>query len=118
MPSYKAPVADALFLLNDVLHFERYGNMPGFADVSPDVLEQVLGEAAKLCEEVLQPLNQAGDRQGCVRHDDASVTTPKGFKQAYDAFAAGGWIGLPIPPEYDGQGLPYTLSALMNEFAS
>lgn len=118
MPIYRAPVDDTLFLLNDVLHFERYGNLQGFADATPDVLAQLLGEAAKLCEEVLQPLNRAGDEQGCVRHDDASVSTPKGFKQAYDAFVGGGWGGLAVPPEYDGQGLPYTLAVVMNEYAS
>ena len=118
MPSYKAPVDDTLFLLSDVLNFERYGNLAGFGDLSFDVLEQIFGEAAKLCEEVLQPLNRVGDLEGCVRQDDASVRAPRGFKAAYDAFASGGWIGLSVPPEYDGQGLPYTLTAVTNEFAS
>ncbi len=118
MPSYKAPVDDTLFLLSDVLNFERYGNLAGFGDLSFDVLEQIFGEAAKLCEEVLQPLNRVGDVEGCMRHDDASVSAPRGFKAAYDAFASGGWIGLSVPPEYDGQGLPYTLTAVINEFAS
>ncbi len=118
MPSYKAPVEDVLFLLNDVLRFQSHGNALGYADVSPELIEQVLSEGAKLCEEALQPLNQKGDAVGCVRHDDGSVTTPPGFKAAYDAFAEGGWVGLPVPPEYDGQGLPYTLAVLINEFAS
>ncbi|PWB82206.1 MAG: acyl-CoA dehydrogenase [Methylocystaceae bacterium] len=118
MPTYKAPVDDTLFLLNDVLHFERYGNLRGFGDATPDVLAQILGEAGKICEEVLQPLNRVGDEQGCVRRDDGSVATPKGFKQAYDAFVDGGWGGLSVPPEYDGQGLPYTLAVVMNEYAS
>jgi len=118
MPSYKAPVDDAVFLLTDVLNFHGRGNMPGFSDASPDVVEQILTEAAKLCEEVLQPLNRTGDTQGCQRRDDGGVTVPDGFKEAYSAFADGGWIGLPIPEEYGGQGLPYTLSAIINEFAS
>ena len=118
MPSYKAPVEDVLFLLNDVLRFQSHGNALGYADVSPELIEQVLSEGAKLCEEALQPLNQKGDAVGCVRHDDGSVTTPPGFKAAYDAFAEGGWVGLPVPPEYDGQGLPYTLAVVINEFAS
>ena len=63
MPTYKAPVDDALFLLNDVFHLDRYGNLPGFADASPDVVEAVLREAAKFCEEVLTPLNRVGDRK-------------------------------------------------------
>ncbi|OYW68995.1 MAG: acyl-CoA dehydrogenase, partial [Bosea sp. 12-68-7] len=118
MPVYKAPVEDTLFLLNDVFAIERYNNLPGFADATPDVIEAVLGEGAKLCEEVLQPLNLSGDHEGCTRHADGRVTTPKGFKAAHEAYAQGGWIGLAMDPDYGGQGLPYTLGAVMNEFAS
>jgi acyl-CoA dehydrogenase len=117
MPTYKAPVEDTLFLLNDVFGIQRYSNLPGFADVA-DMLEPILEEGAKLCEEVLQPLNRVGDKEGCVRHADGSVTTPKGFKDAYDAYRHGGWIGLAVPEAYGGQGLPYTLNAVMNEFSS
>src|SRR3982074_1915434 len=106
MPSYKAPVADVPFLLNDVFHMERYGNMPGFADASPDVVEAILGEAAKFSEEVLTPLNRVGDKEGCVRHPDGKVTTPKGFKEAYKQIIDGGWIGISVPEEYGGQALP------------
>ena len=118
MPSYKAPVADALFLLNDVFHFERYDNLPGFADASPDVVEAILEEGGKMAEEVLQPLNYSGDQEGCTRLADGSVKTPKGFKQAYDAYTEAGWLALPFPPEYGGQGLPYTLGALISEFCT
>jgi acyl-CoA dehydrogenase len=118
MPVYKAPVEDVLFLLNDVFRMERYNNLPGFADATPDLIEAVLGEGAKLCEEVLAPVNRTGDLEGCRRDDDGRVTTPTGFRDAYDAFAQGGWIGLAVPPEYGGQGLPYTLNVVMNEFAS
>jgi len=76
VPIYKAPVDEILFLLNDVFGIARYNNLPGFADVSPDVLEPILAEAAKLSEEVVQPLNRSGDEQGCTRHGDGSVTTP------------------------------------------
>jgi hypothetical protein len=118
MPVYKAPVEDTLFLLNDVFNIERYNNLPGFADATPDVVEAVLGEGAKVCEEILQPLNLSGDREGCKRNVDGTVSTPKGFKEAYEAYAGAGWIGLAMDPEYGGQGLPYTLGAVMNEFAS
>ncbi len=116
MPSYQAPVGDVLFLLNDVFHWERYSNLPGFADASPDVVAAILEEGGKLANEVLQPVNQSGDREGCKRNEDGSVTTPKGFKEAYKAYAEGGWIGIAANPEYGGQGLPYTLAAILNEF--
>ncbi len=116
MPTYKAPVDDTLFLLNDVLHFDRYGNLPGFADASPDIVEAVLREAGKFCEETLTPLNRVGDAEGCTRHDDGSVTTPKGFKEAFKQLVEGGWIGISVPAEFGGQGLPATITEAVNEF--
>jgi alkylation response protein AidB-like acyl-CoA dehydrogenase len=116
MPTYKAPVDDALFLLNDVFHIERYGNLPGFSDASADVVEAILGEAAKLCENVLTPLNRVGDKEGCTRNADGSVTTPKGFKEAYRQVIEGGWVGISAPTEFGGQGLPATLTEVVNEF--
>ncbi|AWM88206.1 acyl-CoA dehydrogenase C-terminal domain-containing protein [Microvirga sp. 17 mud 1-3] len=118
MPVYKAPVEDVTFLLNDVFSIERYNNLPGFADATPDTVEAILAEGAKLCEEVFAPLNLSGDQEGCTRHPDGSVTTPKGFKEAYEAFTAGGWMGLSAPEEYGGQGLPTTLNSVMQEFMS
>src|SRR6188768_3170593 len=116
MPIYKAPVEDVSFLLNDVFQIDRYNNLPGFADASADVREAILDEAAKLSEKVLQPLNRIGDLEGCKRADDGSVTTPKGFKDAFRQVAEGGWLGLSAPTEYGGQGLPVTLSQAVNEF--
>jgi acyl-CoA dehydrogenase len=115
MPVYKAPVDEVLFLLNDVFQISRYNNLPGFADASPDLIEPILAEAAKLCEQVVQPLNLPGDREGCTRHDDGSVTTPKGFKDAYRQYAEGGWMGISAPTEFGGQGLPETLTVIVNE---
>ncbi len=116
MPSYKAPVDETMFLLTDVLGYERYGNLPAFAEAAPDLIEAILTEGGKLCEEVLQPLNLPGDAAGCTRHDDGRVTTPDGFRDAYEAIAEGGWIGLAADPEYGGQGLPHTLTVIMNEY--
>jgi 3-(methylsulfanyl)propanoyl-CoA dehydrogenase len=116
MPVYKAPVDEVLFLLNDVFHIERYANLPGFADAAPDLIEAILGEAAKLCEDVLLPLNRVGDTEGCHRHDDGSVSTPAGFKDAFEKIVEGGWIGISVPSEFGGQGLPSALTQTVNEF--
>jgi hypothetical protein len=116
MPTYKAPVEDVLFLLNDVFHIERYNNLPGFSDASPDVVEAILSAGAKLCEEVLAPLNRTGDQEGCTRHADGRVTTPKGFKEAFQQIIEGGWIGISLPPEFGGQGLPIALTQIISEF--
>ena len=118
MPGFKAPVEETLFILNDVLQIGRLGDLSGFADLEPDVLAQILGEGARLCEQELAPLNGLGDRIGCRRDAEARVTTPPGFPAAYAAFASGGWVGLAAPTEYGGQGLPYALSMAMSEFAS
>ena len=116
MTIYKAPVEDVSFLLNDVFQIDRYNNLPGFADASADVRAAIIDEAAKFSEQVLQPLNHSGDQEGCTRHDDGRVTTPKGFKEAFKQFADGGWIGLSAPVEFGGQGLPVSLSQTVNEF--
>ncbi len=116
MPTYKAPVHDTVFLLNDVFDYARYANAPGFAEAPIDVVEHVLTEGAKFVEEVVQPLNRIGDIEGCKRRDDGSVTTPKGFKAAYKAFVDGGWVGLAGDPKYGGQGLPHFLAVLLSEY--
>ena len=79
MPTYRAPVEDVSFLLNDVFQIDRYNNLPGFSDASADVRSAIIDEAAKFSEQVLQPLNHSGDLEGCTRHDDGRVSTPKGF---------------------------------------
>ena len=116
MPSYSAPVQDSLFVLNEVLNLQRYNNLPGFEEATPELVEAILGEAARMCEQVLQPINHSGDKEGCTRHADGSVTTPKGFKQAYEAYKQGGWMGLAASPEFGGQGLPYALHSAVGEY--
>jgi acyl-CoA dehydrogenase len=116
VPIYRAPVDEMMFLLTDVLKVGRFGNLPSFAEAPPDLMLAILREAAKLCEEVVQPLNRIGDQEGCTRHDDGSVTTPKGFKQAYRQCIDGGWIGISAPGEFGGQGLPGTLTVAIHEF--
>jgi acyl-CoA dehydrogenase len=118
MPTFRAPVQDTLFVLNDVLGYERYSNLAGFSDASPDVLEAILAEGAKLAENVMHPLNRVGDMEGCVRNDDGSVTTPKGLKEAFDQYREGGWMGLAVPVEHGGQGLPYTVHSAVGEYMS
>ena len=118
MTTYTAPTKDMKFILNDVLQMSKYSNLPGFSDASEDVVEAILEEGAKLAANVLHPLNQSGDKQGCVRHEDGSVTTPDGFKEAYDTFSEGGWQGLSFDAEYGGQGLPYLLTIAINEMIS
>ncbi|CAB4325384.1 MULTISPECIES: acyl-CoA dehydrogenase C-terminal domain-containing protein [unclassified Brucella] len=118
MPSYRAPVEDTNFVLNDVLNYQRYNNLPGFAEASPDVVEAILSEGAKLAEGTLFPVNQTADREGCTRHADGSVTTPKGYKEAYNLYREGGWLGLAVPEQYGGQGLPYLLHTAVGEYMS
>jgi alkylation response protein AidB-like acyl-CoA dehydrogenase len=116
MPSYKAPVADTLFVLNEVVRIGDYAHLPGFREATPDLVGAVLGEGAKFVEEVLQPLNQTGDREGCTRHEDGSVSTPPGFRDAYREFCDGGWLGLGVEPDFGGQGLPHVLAGAFEEF--
>ncbi|NOX93522.1 MAG: acyl-CoA dehydrogenase [Alphaproteobacteria bacterium] len=118
MTTYNAPLKDMQFVLNDVLQISKYSNLPGFADAPEDIVEAILEEGAKLAGNVLHPINQSGDKEGCTRHEDGSVTTPKGFKEAYAAYREGGWQGLSFDPEYGGQGLPYILAVAVGEMMS
>tara|TARA_R110002110_G_scaffold165930_16_gene366360 strand:+ start:3057 stop:4856 length:1800 start_codon:yes stop_codon:yes gene_type:complete len=117
MPSYKAPLREYRFLLNELLDFSQYANLPGFQDAPADLVVAILEEAAKLTEEVLQPLNQVGDREGC-KLENGVVTTPTGFKDAYKLLVDGGWPALVADTAYGGQGLPNALGVIFNEMVS
>lgn len=116
MPVYKAPVTDTGFVLNEVIKIQQYADLPGFDEATPDLVSAILTEGAKFVEEVTQPLNQVGDEHGCTRNPDGSVTTPPGFKEAYDALVAGGWGGLAADPAYGGQGLPHVIANAFEEY--
>ncbi|MDR3509570.1 MAG: acyl-CoA dehydrogenase C-terminal domain-containing protein [Caulobacteraceae bacterium] len=116
--AYQAPVRDQMFVLRDVLQLESYANLPGFADAALDTVEQILTEGAKFCEEVLAPINRAGDLEGCVWSQDNTVTTPTGFKEAYKAMVEAGWPALGSEPEFGGQGLPRVVNLAYSEMSS
>jgi alkylation response protein AidB-like acyl-CoA dehydrogenase len=116
--TYQPPVRDYRFIFQDLLQLERYANLPAFADAAPDVIEQILDEAARFTSEVLAPLNSVGDKQGCRWNPDFSVTTPAGFKDAYKQLVDGGWPGLGSDPAYGGQGLPHVVNLAFSEMSS
>ncbi len=116
MPTYQAPVADTEFVLNEVLQIADYNHLPGFGEATPDLISAILTEGAKFVEEVLQPLNQVGDEVGCTRNDDGSVTTPPGFKDAYDQFCEAGWLSLSAESDFGGQGLPHVIANAFEEY--
>lgn len=115
---YTPPVRDYAFLLRDVLELERYANLPAFADASMDVVDQILEEAGRFTGEVLTPLNGVGDKEGCHWSADFTVTTPKGFKDAYSQLVAGGWPALGVDPAWGGQGLPHVVNLAFSEMSS
>ena len=118
MQQYKAPLRDIQFALNEVLDFTtHYESLSGAEDASPDMVNAIIDEAAKLAENVIAPLNRTGDEEGCQWHDGL-VTTPRGFKQAHDQYVEGGWIGLQHNPAYGGQGLPKSLALVVKELMS
>ena len=116
MAEYKAPLRDIRFCRNEMFNFaELYERCPDCAEATPDVLDAILEELGKFCEQEVAPLYQIGDQQGCVLQEDGEVKTPDGFKEAYKKYVEGGWPSLSAETEYGGQGLPHSLGVLANE---
>ncbi len=115
MPDYKAPLRDMQFILFDVLKVQDSANaLPSYAEATPDLINAILEEAGRFCENVLQPLNRSGDEEGC-HFEQGTVTTPKGFKEAYNKYVEGGWTGLACDPQFGGQGLTSPVNFAVEE---
>lgn len=118
MPEYKAPLRDIKFVTEEVLDiYGHYTSLPGAEEATPDMVAAILEEGAKFSEKVLSPLNRIGDQQGCT-FNDGEVTTPEGFKEAYQQYVEGGWPSLSHPEEMGGQGLPESLGMMVTEMIS
>ena len=117
MTIYKAPLRDYKFVLEELFDVGEIAKLPGYEDATPEIFAAVLEEGAKLCEEVLFPLNLSGDAEGC-HFENGVVRTPKGFPEAYRLFREGGWTALAADPAYGGQGLPVTLNFFFEEMVA
>lgn len=116
MPTYRAPLDEYKFLIHEFFELDRQKDLPQFEELSAELTDDVLANAAKLCEEVLQPLNQSGDEEGC-HYENGVVRTPKGFKEAYKAYTDGGWSGLSAPADFGGSGLPPFITMTVAEMS-
>ena len=114
MAAYTAPIDDMRFVLHELVNIESLCELPGYEEATADLVDAVLEEGGKFCEEVLFPLNRSGDEEGC-QFENGVVRTPSGFKEAYQGFTEGGWMGLYCDPSYGGQGLPVLLNAMLDE---
>ena len=103
MPTYRAPTRDTRFVVNELLRLESFGNLPGFEGADREMTDTVIDEAGRFIADVIAPLNHSGDQEGCTRHPDGSVTTPTGFKAAYDQFREAGWARCPRPRRLAGR---------------
>lgn len=113
--TYTPPIQDQLFILKHVIGIESLQSLPHQDELDADLIDAVLEEAGKLARDVLAPLNKTGDQDGAKRHDDGSVTTAKGWVDAYNAYRDGGWNAVPFSPEHGGQGLPWTIAFCVQE---
>ena len=117
MQVYKAPLKDYKFLIKDFLNTTSRDQLFKNSDIDQNDLNMILDEAAKLCEEVLLPINQSADEEGCV-FNKGKVSTPKGFKEAYKNFVENGWQGITVEKKYGGQNLPYFMNMFLDEMIS
>lgn len=118
MPQYTAPLRDINFVLKDVLKSDKhFASLATREEVSEDLMDAIISEGAKFSENVLSPLNQPGDQEGCT-WSESGVTTPKGFKEAYQQYAEGGWPSMTANPQFGGQGLPNSLGLVVTEMVS
>jgi len=118
MPSYTAPIRDMQFVLHEMLDAEKLSAYPKYEDIDRELIDAILEESGKFASEVLAPLNEVGDKHGCVRNDDGSVTTPPGFKEAFKTMVDNGWAAMGDDPAYGGQGMPNVLSIAAGEMQS
>ncbi len=116
MPQYTPPLRDMQFVLHEMLEVEKHlRKLPPHEDIDVDTINTVLEEGGKFCAEILYPLNQVGDREGCKLQPDGEVKTPTGFKEAYKQFVEAGWPSLGTDPEFGGQGLPHVVDSAFME---
>ncbi|NLW03858.1 MAG: acyl-CoA dehydrogenase, partial [Pseudomonadaceae bacterium] len=115
MAMYKAPLRDMQFVLNEVFEAEKvWSSMPATEGIDLDTVNAILEGGAKIAENELFPINLSGDAEG-VKFENGKVTTPAGFKEAWNTLAEGGWLGLGGNPEYEGMGMPKMLTVLFEE---
>ncbi|MGY6565573.1 acyl-CoA dehydrogenase C-terminal domain-containing protein [Halomonas sp. KM-1] len=115
MPDYQAPLRDLRFVMDEMLDYPaHYARLPGGEEATPDVVAAILEEGARFAREVLLPLNQSGDQEGCLL-EGGEVKAPKGFKEAYQQYVEGGWPSLAAEPAHGGQGLPHSLAMVLSE---
>ncbi|MGD0141808.1 MAG: acyl-CoA dehydrogenase C-terminal domain-containing protein [Rhizomicrobium sp.] len=116
MPVYRAPVEDYRFLMHELFEVEKQTDLPRFADLTADLVDDILSNAGKFCEEVLHPINQSGDEEGC-HYENGVVRTPAGFKEAFKAYSEAGWGGLGAPTQFGGSNLPMMVTMAVAEMA-
>ncbi|MEM8759756.1 MAG: acyl-CoA dehydrogenase family protein, partial [Pseudomonadota bacterium] len=117
MPTYTPPLDDHRFVLHEVLRVHEQADIEGYEDLTEDMTGQILEEAGKIARDLLAPLNQVGDQQGC-RLENGVVRTPDGFKEAWAAMVEGGWPSMECDPDFGGQGMPTVLNMAVGSMKS